>query len=190
MEAESLADVVAREGVVVEQLVDVFDRGLRRCNTCLEALQPRQPGRITLMETRRKGAGKVVLNELRWRIVRWRIRRTYSDGSVEWTAQLLPLSGVTRFTSSKFNFHDTEPEVREVLKAAVALIEIRGRVLRTATNFVTGVGAQNRLGLPQAMKQIQRAVVAADRGARKRARIKVEVEQAARDQARPIKAGR
>ena len=62
---------------------------------------------------------------------------------------MLPLRGAARRTSSKFGFHDTEPQVREALKAAVALIEWRGRVMRTAGGFVAGVESHNRFGVPR-----------------------------------------
>ena len=51
MAKESLTDMVAREGRAVAHCLRVIDRGLRRCNAALEALQPKQPGRITLLET-------------------------------------------------------------------------------------------------------------------------------------------
>jgi len=169
---ESLSDIVKREGRAIAHCIRVIDRGLRRCNATLEALQPKQPGRITLLATTAKGRGKLTLNETRWRVVRWRIRRSYSDGSVQWQAEMLPLRGAARRTSSKFGFHDTEPQVREVLKAAVALIEWRGRVLRTAGGFVAGVESHNTFGVPQAMKNIERAVAAGDRGNLKRTQIR------------------
>ena len=176
MAKESLTDIITQQGRSVAHCLRVIDRGLRRCNAALEALQPKQPGRITLLETTEKSRGKVVLNETRWRIVRWRIRRSYSDGSVEWQAEMLPLKGAARRTSSKFGFHDTEPEVREAIRAAVALIEWRGRVLRTATNFVTAMKSHDRFGVPQAAKNIDRAVAAADKGNQKRARIRAAAE--------------
>jgi len=179
MAKEPLADVIAREGRVVRHCLGLIDRGLRRCNAALEALQPRQPGRITLLETKAQMRGKMQLDGTRWRIVRWRIRRSYSDGSVQWQAELLPLRGAARRTSSRFGFHDTEPEVRETLKAAVALIEWRGRVLRTTGGFVSGMASHNRFGIAQAVKNIDRAVAAADQGNRKRARIREAAKQLA-----------
>lgn len=177
---ESLVEVVAREGRVVRHCVGLIDRGLWRCNAALEALQPKQPGRITLLKTVEKSRGKIVLNEVRWRVVQWRIRRGYSDGSVEWQAVLLPTRGAAKRTLSKFGFHDTEPEVRKALLAAVALIEWRTRVLKTVTNFVTGMESHNRFGIWQAVKQINKAVAAADAGNRKRAKIKAAAQQIAR----------
>jgi len=179
MAKEPLADVIAREGRVVRHCLGLIDRGLRRCNAALEALQPRQPGRITLLETKAQMRGKIQLDGTRWRIVRWRIRRSYSDGSVQWQAELLPLRGAARRTSSRFGFHDTEPEVRKALKAAVALIEWRGRVLRTTGSFVSGMESHNRFGIPQAVKHINRAVAAADRGNRKATHIREAAKQLA-----------
>ena len=69
--------------------------------------------------------------------------------------------------------------MREALKAAVALIEWRGRVLRTAGEFVAAWNPTNRFGVPQAMKNIDRAVAAGDRGNLKLAQIR-EARQATR----------
>lgn len=174
MTKESLSELITREGRVVAHCLRVIDRGLKSCQHSLEALQPYQPGRISLLETKAKARGKLSLNETRWRVVRWRIRRTYPDGKVAWQAEVLPLKGAAKRTSSRFQFHDTEPEVREALRAAVALIEWRGRVLRTASGFVTGMESHNRFGVPQALKHIERAVAAADRGNLKRAAVRAE----------------
>lgn len=86
----------------------------------------------------------------------------------------MPLKG--RRTSSKFGFHDAEPEVRDAIRAAIALVEWRGRVLWSATNFVTAMQSNNRFGVPQAVKNIDRAVAAADKGNLKRARIRTAAE--------------
>ena len=155
---ENLVALVAREGKIVAHCLRLIDRGLLRCNASLEALQPKQPGRITLLKTKIKPRRKLTLNGTRWRIVRWRIRRQNSDGTIEWNAQMLPLRGAAKQTSSRFQFHETEPEVRKVILAAVSLIEWRGRVMRTATNFVTAMESHNRSGIPQAAKNIDRAM--------------------------------
>lgn len=179
MATESLTELITREGRVVKHCLMLIDLSLRRCNACLESLQPKQPGRITLYKTPVKPRGKIVLNDARWRLVRWRIRRQYSDGTVEWTNEKLPLRGAAKRTLSKFQFHDTQPQVREVIRAAVALIEWRGRVLRTATSFVTGMESHNRYGIKSAQAHVTRAVEAADEGQRKRARIRAAAEQLA-----------
>lgn len=176
MATETLTELITREGRVVQHCLRLIDRGLRRCNACLESLQPKQPGRITLYETKVKPRGKLVLNDTRWRLVRWRIRRQNSDGTVIWTNEKLPLRGAAKRTLSKFQFHDTQPQVREAIGAAVALIEWRGRILRTATNFVTGVEAHNKFGIPSAIKHINKAVEAAEAGQRKRERIRAAAE--------------
>lgn len=179
MVTETLSELITREGKVVEHCLRIIDLSLRRCNACLESLQPKQPGRITLYKTKVKPRGKLVLNDTRWRLVRWRIRRQYSDGTVEWTNEKLPLRGAAKRTLSKFQFHDTQPQVREVIRAAVALIEWRGRVLRTATNFVTGMESHNRFGTKSATVHITKALTAADEGQRKRAQIRAAAEQLA-----------
>lgn len=120
-----------------------------------------------------------MLNDTRWRLVRWRIRRQNSDGTVVWTHEKLPLRGAAKRTLSRFAFHDTQDQVRDVIRAAVALIEWRGRVMRTATNFVTGVEAHNKFGIPSAIKHINDAVAAADAGQRRRARIRAAAENLA-----------
>ena len=179
MATESITELITREGRVVRHCIGLIDTGLRRCNACLESLQPKQPGRITLYETRVKPRGKLTLNDTRWRLVRWRIRRENSDGTVVWTNEKLPLRGAAKRTLSKFQFHDTEPQVREVIRSAVALIEWRGRVLRTATNFVTGVEAHNKFGIPSAIKHINKAAEAAESGLRRRESIRAAAQQLA-----------
>ena len=143
---ESRTARIARQANVVNICLNLADRGLRRCNAALEALQPRQPGRITLLEMRRETVSKTPLNDVRWRLVRWRIRRQNNDGSVEWQAVLLPLRGASRMASGKFGFHDTQAEVRAAIRAAVELIEWRGRVVKLAANFVTGDGGAEPVG--------------------------------------------
>ena len=179
MATESITELITREGRVVRHCLGLIDTGLRRCNACLESLQPKQPGRITLYETKVKPRGKLTLNDTRWRLVRWRIRRENSDGTVVWTNEKLPLRGAAKRTLSKFQFHDTEPQVREVIRAAVGLIEWRGRVLRTATNFVTGVEAHNKFGIPSAIKHINKAAGAAESGRRRRESIRAAAQQLA-----------
>jgi hypothetical protein len=176
MATETLTQLITQEGRVVKHCLTLIDLSLRRCNACLESLQPKQPGRITLYKTNVKPRGKLTLNDTRWRLVRWRIRRQYSDGTVEWTNEKLPLRGAAKRTLSKFQFHDTQPQVREVIRAAVALIEWRGRILRTATNFVTGAEAHRKFGIPSATKHLKRALIATEAGHQKRARIRVAAE--------------
>lgn len=80
---ELLTEIITREGRLVAHCLRVIIWGLRSCNAALDALQPKQPGRITLLETNVEGRSKLSLNGTRWWVVRWRIRRSYSDGSVE-----------------------------------------------------------------------------------------------------------
>lgn len=164
MTATSRNDLIAHQGKVVSHCLNLIDLGLRRCDLALKSLQPRQTGQITLFKTVEKSRGKLVLNEVRWRVVRWQKRREHSDGKVEWRAEKLVLSEAVRRVSSHHEFHDTAPQVRKALKAAIALIEWRARVLQTATNFVTGVESHNRCGIPAGMKNIARAVDAAAEG--------------------------
>lgn len=182
MSQPTLGEAIAREGKVVEHCLRVIDRGLRRCNAALEALQPKQPGRITLLETKKDLRGKTQLTSIRWRVVRWRIRYQKSDGEVVWEAEPLPLTGAGRRVSSRFAFHDTEAQVRQALKAAIALIAWRGRVLQTASNFMNGMHSHNLFGIEQAAKNIDIAARAADEGARIRTRVREEAARIAREQ--------
>jgi hypothetical protein len=177
------ANLIGRQGRVLNLWLNHADRGLRRCNLALEALQPRQPGRIALLETQEESRGKTVLNETRWRLVRWRIRRTNNDGVVHWQAEPLPLRGASRMASGKFGFHDTQGEVRAVIREAAALIEWRSRVVQAGRNSVNAMDAHNRSGIPFAQRHIEAAVAAADAGTRKREGIRAAATQLSRAKA-------
>jgi hypothetical protein len=180
---ESRTDRIARQARVVNLCLNLADRGLRRSNAALESLQPRQPGRITLLETGANGRSKNPLITTRWRIVRWRIRHTDSDGTVHWQAEMLPLSGASRRAAGRAGFHDTQAEVRAVIRAAVELIEWRASVAKTAAKFVTAMESHNRFGIPAVQRRIVAAVQAAEDGAKKRHLIRVAAAQLARAKA-------
>jgi len=55
---ESRTDRIAPQAKVVNICLNLADRGLRRCNSALEALQPKQPGRITLLKMTRETASR------------------------------------------------------------------------------------------------------------------------------------
>lgn len=180
---KTIVETLTKEIEALEFCIRVADRGLLQCNSVLESLQPKQPGRITLLREQAKSGHKTVLNEVRWRVVRWRIRAQQVDGSVDWEAEHLPLKGAARRTSSKMNFKDTEPQVRAVIMRAVKLIEWRGRLVITGRNFLNGVLSHKRYGIAAAAKalaEVDRALVAGNREREaKRAEVAKIVRQAA-----------
>ena len=61
------------------------------------------------LEMTAKVRAKRTLNETLWSAFRWRIRRNFSDGSIQRQVEMRPLRGAAKRTSSRFSFHDTEP---------------------------------------------------------------------------------
>lgn len=173
--AKPIVDTMIEQAEALDYCIRVADRGLRQCNAVLESLQPKQPGRITLLQERVKSDAETVMNEVRWRVVRWRIRSQQANGDVEWQAEHLTLKGAARRTSTKMNFRDTEPQVRAVIMRAVKLIEWRARLVLTGRNFVTGVLSHKRYGVGAAAKLLAEVDRALEAGNQERASKRAEV---------------
>jgi len=172
---KTMVETMIKQAEALDLCIRVADRGLLQCNAVLESLQPRQPGRITLLREHAKSDAETVINEVRWRVVRWRIRSQQASGEVQWEAEHLTLKGAARRTSTKMNFRDTEPQVRAVIMRAVRLIEWRGRLVITGRNFVNGVLSHKRYGLAAASKALAEVDRALEAGNKERAAKRAEV---------------
>jgi hypothetical protein len=177
MSAKARAERIARLADVANSCLTAADRGLETCAKALEDLQPFASGRISVVKTTEKSRSKSPINEVRWRVVRWRIRHENSDGSVEWETHKLPLRGASRMALGRLQFHDTQSEEREVIRTAVELIEWRARVVRAVTNFVTALEAHQRTGLSDVNRRVEKVLLAVARGQKNRADIKAKVER-------------
>ena len=170
-----MVETLIKQAEALDLCIRVADRGLLQCNAVLESLQPKQPGRITLLRETRKSEGETVINDVQWRLVRWRIRSQQASGEVQWDAEHLTLKGAARRTSTKMNFRDTEPQVRAVILRAVRLIEWRGRLVITGRNFLNGVLSHKRYGLAAASKLLAEVDRALEAGIREREAKRAEV---------------
>lgn len=168
---------IVRLDGVFNDCLEAVDDALEDCDEALKQLQPYRPGRITLLKTHEKSASAIPLNTVRWRIVRWRIRHENSDGSLDWETQKLPLRGASRMALGRFQFHDTQAEVRKVIKVAVEFIEWRARLVAAVTNYVTALEAHERTGMPRLHSGVEAVRQAVEQGARNRADAKALVEQ-------------
>jgi hypothetical protein len=172
---KTMVEILTKQVDALDLCIRVADRGLLQCNEVLESLQPKQPGRITLLRETRKSEGATVINDVQWRLVRWRIRSQQASGEVRWGAEHLPLRGAARRTSSRMNFKDTEPQVRAVIIRAARLIEWRGRLVITGRNFLNGVLSHKRYGIAAASKLLAEVDRALEAGNRERAAKRAEV---------------
>jgi len=170
-----MVETLIKQAEALDLCIRVADRGLLQCNAVLESLQPKQPGRITLLREARNSGGETVISDVRWRLVRWRIHSQQANGEVLWDAEHLTLKGAARRTSTKMNFRDTEPQVRAVILRAVRLIEWRGRLVVTARNFSNGVLSHKRYGLAAASKLLAEVDRALEAGNRQREAKRAEV---------------
>lgn len=177
MKKDQFSDSIIEQVEALRFCVGMADQGLQQCKKVLESLQPKQPGRISLLVETRKSTGKVVINEVRWRVVRWRIRSTQADGKIIWDAEHLTLKGASRRTSSKMNFRDTADQVKEVIRGAVKLIEWRGRLIGTGRNFVVATMSHNKLGVAGVQKLLTEVDAAHKAGHAERAAKRSEVEK-------------
>ncbi len=89
---------------------------------------------------------------------------------MKWETYKHPLRGASRMALGRLQLHDTQSEVREVIRTAVEAIEWRSRVVRAVTSFVTALEAHQRTGISQANRQVERCC-ARWRGAMNLARL-------------------
>lgn len=169
---------VTRLDQVFNDLVEAADIALEECDEVLKQLQPYRSGRITLLKTAEKSDATIPLNEVRWRFVRWRVRRENSDGTKVWETVKLPATGASRMAAGRFEFHDTQNEVRQVIRVATELIGWRAKVVKAVTNYVTALEAHERTGMPRLHSGINAVRQALAQGKRNRAQAKAAVEVA------------
>lgn len=169
---------ITRLDQVFNDLVEAADIALEECDEVLKQLQPYRSGRITLLKTAEKSDSTIPLNEVRWRFVRWRVRRENSDGTKVWETVKLPATGASRMAAGRFEFHDTQNEVRQVIRVATELIGWRAKVVKAVTNYVTALEAHERTGMPRLHSGINAVRQALAQGKRNRAQAKAAVEVA------------